>query len=179
MNKLIIAIGCCLMSFVTLHAQDLPDTAPAAQQYYFGYLSYDAVLKSMPAYSSAQKTIATLRTQYQKELERSEAQFTKLFSEYVDGQKSFPENIMLKRQKELQMQLEQSLQFKAEAKALLEKAEADAMAPANNALNEALRKIGQKKGYAFILNTDNNNCPFINSEMGEDITEEAKAAVAK
>ena len=32
--------------------------------------------------------------------------------------------------------------------------------------------LGQERGYAFILNTDQNAVPFINPALGEDITEE-------
>lgn len=30
--------------------------------------------------------------------------------------------------------------------------------------------MGKEKGFAFILNTDNNAAPYLNAEMGEDIT---------
>ena len=60
----------------------------------FGYLSYDAVLKAMPSYAEAQKSYGDLKASYAKELERSETEFSKQFAEYVDGQKSFPENIV-------------------------------------------------------------------------------------
>jgi outer membrane protein len=42
-------------------------------------------------------------------------------------------------------------------------------------LDEILRKIGEERGFAFILNTDNNNAPWLNPAMGEDITEAVKA----
>lgn len=145
----------------------------------FGYLSYDAVLKAMPSYAEAQKSYGDLKASYAKELERSETEFSKQFAEYVDGQKSFPENILLKRQKELQQLMEQSLKFKQEAQQLLDKAEAELMQPVHQRLKEALYKIGMQKGYDFIINTDNNSHPFLNTERGEDITAEVISAVSK
>ena len=112
-------------------------------------------------------------------MERSETEFSKQFAEYVDGQKSFPENILLKRQKELQQLMEQSLKFKQEAQQLLEKAEAELMQPVHQRLKEALYKIGMQKGFDYILNTDNNGYPFINIEKGEDITAEVVSEVSK
>ena len=38
-----------------------------------------------------------------------------------------------------------------------------------------MAKVGAQQGYAFILNTDNDVCPYINPEMGEDATEAIKA----
>lgn len=145
----------------------------------FGYLSYDAVLKAMPSYAEAQKSYNDLKASYAKELERSETEFSKQFAEYVDGQKSFPENILLKRQKELQQLMEQSLKFKQEAQQLLEKAEAELMQPVHQRLKEALYKIGMQKGYDYILNTDNNSHPFVNTNKGEDITAEVVSEVSK
>jgi uncharacterized protein YqeY len=113
-----------LLSFILLSATFIfvaaQESTPTKK---FGYLSYDAVLKAMPSYAEAQKSFNDLKASYAKELERSESEFSKQFAEYVDGQKTFPENILLKRQKELQQLMEQSLTFKQEAQQLLDKAE--------------------------------------------------------
>ena len=169
-----------LLTFVLLSAAisfiAAQETAPTKK---FGYLSYDAVLKAMPAYAEAQKSFNDLKASYAKELERSESEFSKQFAEYVDGQKTFPENILLKRQKELQQLMEQSLSFKQEAQQLLDKAEKELMQPVNQKLKEALYKIGTERGYDYIINTDNNSYPFVNTQTGEDITSEAISAVSK
>jgi outer membrane protein len=169
-----------LLSFVLLSAAisfiAAQETAPTKK---FGYLSYDAVLKAMPAYAEAQKSFNDLKASYAKELERAESEFSKQFAEYVDGQKTFPENILLKRQKELQQLMEQSLSFKQEAQQLLDKAEKELMQPVNQKLKEALYKIGTERGYDYIINTDNNSYPFVNTQTGEDITSEAISAVSK
>ena len=95
---------------------------------------------------------------------RAEQDFSKKFAEYIDGQKTFPENIMLKRQKELQQLMEQSMQFKKEAQELLTKAEADLMEPVNARLKEAIAEVGKKRNYAYVLNTDANAYPYISGE---------------
>ena len=40
--------------------------------------------------------------------------------------------------------------------------------------NEAIRAVGVERGYACILNTDGNTCPFINPAMGDDVTNYVK-----
>lgn len=77
---------------------------------------------------------------------------------------------MKKRQYELQELLNNSVSFKKEAARLLEKAEADMYAPLKKRLNEILRQIGRERGYAFILNTDNDAVPYIDTASGEDIS---------
>jgi outer membrane protein len=37
--------------------------------------------------------------------------------------------------------------------------------------------MGKESGYAFILNADNNSVPFVNTAMGEDVTEALIAAL--
>lgn len=149
------------------------------KKYHFGFLSYEEALKSMPEYAKAMKTLDELKVKYDEEMKRAEQEFTKKYSEYIDGQKNFPENIMLKRQKELQQLMNQSIAFKNEAKEMLTKAEKDAMAPLHATLKATLKSIGEAKGYSYIINTDNDTYPFINTAEGEgeDITDIVKAAL--
>jgi outer membrane protein len=173
MKRVLLSFILLSETFIFVAAQESTPTKK------FGYLSYDAVLKAMPSYAEAQKSFNDLKASYAKELERSESEFSKQFAEYVDGQKTFPENILLKRQKELQQLMEQSLTFKQEAQQLLDKAEKELMQPVHQKLKEALYKIGSERGYDYILNTDNNSYPFVNNQTGEDITAEAISAVSK
>jgi outer membrane protein len=149
-------------------AQDT-DAEVMAQKPYFGYLSYDSVMHVMPEYANAITSYENLKTTYDNEMKRSEQDFNKQFKEYVDGQKSFPENIMLKRQKELQQLMDQTLQFKNEAEQLLTQAKAELLAPVYERLQQVIDAIGVERGYDFIINTDHNACPFINKSKGEDI----------
>ena len=70
--------------------------------------------------------------------------------------------------------LSRNIAFKKESLQLLSKAEAEAKAPLQEKLAAALAKIGQERGLAFILNTDINAVPWLNVELGENITEAVK-----
>jgi len=165
-----------IFSFAFMAVVSAQDSLTVKQ---FGYLSYNAVLKAMPDYAEAQKSLSELKGSYAKELIRSEEVFSKQFAEYVDGQKSFPENILLKRQKELQQLMEQGLKFKQETQQLLEKAEAELMQPVHQKLKDALAVIGKAKNYHYILNTDTGSYPYVNTEIGEDITSEVISELSK
>ena len=172
---LIVLFACA----TSLSAQDEPlaggGNAPqqiVIQPQHFGYLSYNDVMKAMPEYAQAMKSLEELKASYDQEMVRAEQDFSKKFAEYVDGQKSFPENIMLKRQKELQQLMEQSMAFKKEAQELLTKAEADLMAPIRSRLNDAIQAIGKNRNFAYVLNTDANAYPYISGDgEAEDCTD--------
>ena len=152
-----------------LSSSDTPQQV-LIQPQHFGYLSYNDVLHAMPQYQQAIKSLEELKRTYDQEMKRSEQDFSKKFTEYLDGQKSFPENIMLKRQKELQQLMDQSLQFKKEAQELLTKAEEELMEPVHALLKEAIEAVGKKHNYAYVLNTDVNAYPYISGD-GENCTD--------
>lgn len=143
----------------------------------FGYFSFDNVLKSMPDYVMAQRSIDDLRQKYDAEMKRAEDEFNSKYEEFLDVQKDLVPAILRKRQAELQEMMQKNINFKNESQRLLKQAEADAFAPVKNKLYNALTKVGQAQGYAFILNTDGDACPYVNPEMGEDATELIKGAL--
>ncbi len=135
----------------------------------FGYISYQEALASMPQYALVQKKMADLRAQYQAETKRVEEEFNRKYEEFLDGQREFPKTILQKRQTELQQLMEKNIEFKANSLKELEAAEKEAMAPLRLRLNDVLREIGIKRGYAFIYDTDTKALPFISLEAGENI----------
>lgn len=142
----------------------------SAQQLRFGYFSYQDVFKSMSGYSLAMRQVDDLKKQYDAEMKRVEEEFNKKYEEFLDGQKDFAPSIREKRQAELQEMMEKNVAFKLEARRLIRQAEEEALAPLKERLNSALNAYGKEKGYAFIINTDNNTLPFVNELMGEDIS---------
>ena len=149
-------------------------SAQEQQTLKFGYLSYDSVFKAMPEYATVEANQQMLREKYEAEQKRVEDDFNKKYEEFLDGQAGFPQTILQKRQSELQEMLDKNIAFKKESKKLLCKAHCEAVAPLKEKLNAVLAKIGEERGYAFILNTDVNSTPWLNKQMGEDITETVK-----
>jgi outer membrane protein len=131
-------------------------------------------MQAVPEYAEMQTSMEQLRGQYEAEQKRVEDDFNKKYEDFLDGQASFPKTILQKRQSELQEMLDKNIAFKKEGQKLLCKAHCEAKAPLVQKLNEVLAKIGQERGYAFILNTDGNATPWLNPAMGEDITNDVK-----
>jgi len=151
--------------------QAQPAAATAAQPTLrFGYFSFEQVFHTMPGYTIAKHNMDELRAKYDEETKRVETEFNTKYEEFLDGQRSFAKTILEKRQAELREMMEKNVAFKAEAARLLKEAEDEAYAPLKAKVNEAAQQIGKEKGFAFIINTDNNATPYLSAEMGEDIT---------
>lgn len=165
-----IALPCSFLVLLFLCAS----TTPASAQAKIGYFSYNEAFKSMPEYAIAERNLSSLRAQYEAEMKRAENEFNKKYEEFLEGIDTFAKPIRQKRQSELQEMMERNVAFKQEAKKLLEAAERDAYFPLKAKMERALSKIGQEQGYACILNTDSNACPYIDPNIRVDITKALK-----
>ncbi len=144
-------------------------TAPC-KPYKIGTMSYSTMLQSLPAYQEAMKQLEALTGNYKTETAYNETNFKRKFSEYLQGQKDFPQNILLKRQKDLQEEMEKAMAFRMAADSLLHQAKVDMLAPIKAELDAAIRAVGMERGYMEIVNTDIHSHLFIHPELLEDAT---------
>lgn len=136
----------------------------------YGYLSYNQVLENMTEYKFAQQQMKDLRAKYEAEAQYNEASFRRQFAEYLQGQKEFPQSIMLKRQRDLQEALEKSLAFRDEAERLLKQAETEMLAPIKARLANAIKMVGGAYNLDYIYNVDINAMPYVNPALVMDVT---------
>ena len=125
----------------------------------------------MPEYAQAMQELQTLKAKYDEEAARGEAEFQKKFVDFLQGQKDFPQSIMQKRQAELQTLMDNGVAFRVQVQGLIAQAEKDLVAEVQKKLNRVLLEVGVEYGYGYILNTDDNACPYINPVVGVDVTE--------
>ena len=158
----------------------LPLLAAAQQNvpaFKFAYFSYDKVFHTMADYVTATRTYNELKAKYDAETKRSVEDFNNRYEDFLEVQRKLEPSILRKRQAELEEMIERNITFRKESERLLKKAEGEIYAPVHDKLNNIVREMGKEKGYAFILNTDNNGLPFANTTMGEDVTEALIAAL--
>ncbi len=153
--------------------QDTQSTRSTAQTFVFryGFVNTDSVLHAMPEYAMAQRSLTALRQKYDREMKRSEDDFNIKYESFLDQQRDLVPSILHKRQAELQDMMEKNIAFKAEARRLLAQAEADAMAPLREQINELLQQVAKDMQLAFVLNTGSDACPYVNPAMSVDITD--------
>lgn len=140
----------------------------------FGYLNYSEVLKAMPQYAEAESNLLTLQGKYDAEIQRSENEFTRKYAEFLQEQKDFPQNILVKRHKELQELMEKSISFKGEITKTLQTARAKMLEPLTNDLKNAIAAVATKYKFDYVLNTEEQAYLYINPNTGVDITNEVK-----
>ena len=73
------------------------------------------IIPVMPEYSKAQTDIQKMQKQYEDEIKRASDEFNKKFAEYQQEQKTLPQNIQERRQRELQELQEKGMQFQQDA----------------------------------------------------------------
>ena len=145
------------------------ETVAPSSEIVFGYFSYDEALRSMPEYTNVRNNLDNLSKQFKEEADRSEAEFNKKYEAFLDEQRDLAPSISKKRQSELQDMMERNIAFKEEAQRLLQEARKEAYAPLKEKISVALQKIGKEKGLAFVLNTDSDAVPYIDTTLGVDI----------
>lgn len=153
-----------LLLFVTV----MPSAAQTMPK--FGYADCDSLLRLLPEYTAARTQVDILRKKYQAEAEYNERTFKREFAEFLQGQKTFTENILLKRQRDLQYALQKNLRFRQEADSIIAEAETALLRPARACLSYLLKTVGEERGYEYILDTSRGALPYVNPFVGEDCT---------
>lgn len=149
----------------------LSSTNCSAQQI-FGFFSYSTVQEQLPEYQTIKQTLADLKAKFDAETSRVEKDFNEKYEEFLDGQKEFPTVILQKRQTELQEMMEKNMAFKQEARRLYRKAEKESMDALRQKINRIVAQIGQERKYAFIINIDENACPWVDPQQGVNLNKE-------
>ena len=145
----------------------------------FGYFSYEQALQAMPEIATVKAQLQRMRQQYDAEMQRAENDFNRKYEDFLEGQRSFEPSIFKKRQAELTDMMQKNMVFKEEAKKLLAQAEEDAMKPLKSKLAAAVAAVGRQKGLAFILNSDNNALPYVDTFIGVNVAEDILVELRK
>lgn len=146
----------------------------AMAQSKFGYVSYMEMVKALPEYSIVVTHLDELQAKYEAEIARSEREFNQKYSDFIEEQHNFPENIRIKRHKELQELMEKSIAFKDEINRAMREARREMMQPLHDKVDEAVMKVCINNKYDYVLNTDDRAYIAINPQSGNDITEQVK-----
>ena len=137
------------------------------------FKSMDIILV-MPQYAKAQTDIQTMQKQYEDEIKRASEEFNKKFAEYQQEQKSLPQNIQERRQKELQDLSEKGMQFQQDAQQQLQEAYAKMMEPIYKKLDDAVDAVGKAGGYTYLFDLNRTDIPYVNETLSKDVTNDIK-----
>jgi outer membrane protein len=136
----------------------------------FGYVSYKEIVTALPEYSIVNAHLDELQAKYEAEIERSEREFNQKYTDFIEEQSQFPDNIRIKRHKELQELMEKAMAFKKEINDAMREARHEMMKPLHDKVNEAVMKVCIEGNYDYILDMDDRTYIAINPQSGTDVT---------
>ena len=133
------------LSFWTVHL--------SAQEGMFGYIDFNSTLKLMPDYIDAEITLHKIQADYREEIERSKREFERQYIDFMLEQDNLSPSIVAKRQKELQLLMDNNAQFRDNVQAELEEKRAELLNPIKNKLLKAISEVCQEKGLDYVIDT--------------------------
>jgi len=87
-------------------------TLLSAQEGKFGYIDFNGTLKLMPEYMEAQIILLKTQSDYREEIERSKREFERQYIDFMLEQDYLSPSIVAKRQKELQLLMDNNAEFR-------------------------------------------------------------------
>ena len=108
----------------------------------------------MPEIAAMQETMKQMNDKYAGEMKTMEDEFQKKYTDYIAQQDSMTENIKLRRTQELEDIRQRVENFTQVAQQDMNKKQQELLAPIQDKLRNAIKAVGDEKGYAYII--DNN-----------------------
>lgn len=137
----------------------------------FGHFSRNRVVNELPQYRKATEEYEALKKRCREEIERNEQELTRLYVAYLEGQSSFPEPILRKRQSELQQMVDNSVAFRTQLKQWLVEARDSLYQPSYKVIDDALKVVCEAYSLDYAIDTDAGVYQYINPQKGMDITD--------
>ena len=146
-----------------------------AQEVKIAFVKTQEVFMAMPEVSGMGKQMADLNEKYRVELKQMQDEYQKKYSDFVAQQDSLTENIKLRRMQEIQDIQERMDNFVQVAQQDVQKKQQELLQPIQQKLHEAIQKVGEEKGYTYIIDpaallyTGTNAVdatPFVRTKLG-------------
>jgi outer membrane protein len=122
-----------------------------AQEVKIAVVNTSEIINLMPETSEMEKQIADLNAQYEKEFNVMQQDYTKKYSEYIAQRDSLTDNIRLRREQEIQDLQERIQNYVPVAQQEMQKKQEEWFAPIQEKLQNAIKAVGDAKGYTFII----------------------------
>jgi outer membrane protein len=143
----------------------------SAQEGKFGYIDFNGTLKRMPDYIAAEVNLHNIQSEYQDELERSKREFERQYIEFMLEQDHLSASIVAKRQKELQLLMDNNAQFRDNVQMELESKREEMLLPLKKRLLEAVSEVCKEQNLDYVVDTGKGAYLYINQEKGVDISQ--------
>lgn len=142
-----------------------------SQESKFGFIDFNGTLRQMPEYAEAETSLRSIQLDYNEEIERSKREFERQYIEFMLEQDHLSASIVAKRQKELQLLMDNNAQFRDNIQSELEARRDELLTPIKKKLLEAVSKVCISEKLDYVVDTGKGTYLFINPEKGVDITD--------
>lgn len=122
-----------------------------AQEVKIAIVNSQEVVTAMPEFATMQKTLADMDAKYKQELKVMEEEYNKKYADFVAQQDSLTENIKMRRMQELSDIQERSNNFVQLTQQDFQKKQQELFAPIQDKLRNAIKAVGDEKGYTYVL----------------------------
>ena len=133
---------------------DDPPVRSFAQEAKVAIVNSQEIMMAMPEIAAMQETMKQMNDKYAGEMKTMEDEFQKKYTDYIAQQDSMTENIKLRRTQELEDIRQRVENFTQVAQQDMNKKQQELLAPIQDKLRNAIKAVGDEKGYAYII--DNN-----------------------
>ena len=164
MKKILILL--LLMAPLSMFAQSAPK---------FGIVDVNAIIVLMPEYAKAQNDLQVLGQQYNKEYEDYRTEFERKSLEFEQLQDSLPDNLLKRRQEELQDLYMRLQQYERETYQYMQQAQQTKFAEVAKVLNDAIQAVGAEGGYVCVFDISNGTMPYVSTTLCDDLNAKVKA----
>ena len=113
-----------------------------------------AFVKTQEVFMGMEKQMADLNEKYRVELKTMEDEYQKKYADYIAQQDSLTENIKLRRMQELSDIEQRVTNFTQVARQDMDKKQQELFAPIQEKVRNAIKAVGDEKGYAYILDSN-------------------------
>ena len=144
----------------------------SAQEGKFGFIDFNGTLRIMPEYLEAEKTLRDIQSDYHEEIERSKREFERQYIEFMLEQDHLSASIVAKRQKELQLLMDNNAQFRDNVQLELEARRDELLMPLKKKLMQVVSEICVEKELDYVVDTGKGSYLYINPEKGVDLTDD-------
>lgn len=141
-----------------------------AQEGKFGFIDFNGTLRRMPDYLEAEINLRKIQSDYHEEIERSKREFERQYIEFMLEQDHLSASIVAKRQKELQLLMDNNAQFRDKVQAELESKREEMLLPLKKKLLKAVSDVCVANNLDYVIDTGKGTYLYINQEKGVDIS---------
>lgn len=140
----------------------------------FAHFNSAEILPNMKEYAAAQAEIQNMEKQYMDDLKMMQDELQKKYEDYTKEAANLLENVRARREQELNDLGQRLQQSQQDSQLALQKATQEKMALISEKVMAAVKKIGEKGGYVYVVDISAGAVTWVNNAISTDITAQIK-----